>query len=119
MPAPIKKVVWVPAENLSASQISEHRQQATALLDGHLEAAPRKSGSLREAYVVSDLEHLEKQIDPNQRLIVTIDLDYFAGLTAAEQEQAFARVWDFVIERPNLRAITFAISRPYLKSEDD
>ena len=119
MPAPIEKVIWVPAEKLSASQIREHRQQATALLDGHLEAAPRKSGSLQEAYVVSDFEHLEKEIDPNQRLIVTIDLDYFAGLAAAEREQAFARIWNFVIERPNLRAITFAISRPYLKSEDD
>src|SRR5437870_6473035 len=66
MPAPIAKVIWVPAEKLSASQISEHRQQATALLDGHIEAAPRKSGSLREEYSVSDFEHLEKQIDPKQ-----------------------------------------------------
>src|SRR6476660_4725559 len=119
MPAPIEKVIWVPAEKLSASQIGEHRQQATALLDGHLEAAPRKSGSLREAYTVSDFEHLEKEIEPNQRLIVTIDLDYFAGMTAAEREQAFARIWNFMIQRPNLQAITFAISRPYLKSEDD
>ena len=119
MPAPIEKVIWVPAEKLSASQIREHRQQATALLDGHLEAAPRKSGSLQEAYVVSDFEHLEREIDPNQRLIVTIDLDYFAGLAEVEREKAFARIWNFVIERPNLRAITFAISRPYLKSEDD
>jgi len=119
MPAPIEKVIWVPAEKLSASQISEHRQKATALLDGHLEAAPRKSGSLREEYVVSDFEHLEKQIDPKQQLIVTIDLDYFAGLPAPEQEQAFARIWNFVIERPNLCAITFAISRPYLKSDEE
>src|SRR6266403_4372621 len=119
MPAPIKKVIWVPAEKLLASQISEHRQQATALLDGHIEAAPRKSGSLREEYSVSDFEHLEKQIDPKQQLIVTIDLDYFAGLPAPEQEQAFARIWNFVIERPNLGAITFAISRPYLNSEHD
>ena len=119
MPAPIEKVIWVPAEKLSASQISEHRQKATALLDGHLEAAPRKSGSLQEAYVVSDFEHLEKEIDPNQRLTVTIDLDYFAGLAESEREQAFARIWNFVIEQPNLRAITFAISRPYLKSEHE
>jgi Bacterial capsule synthesis protein PGA_cap len=119
MPAPIEKVIWVPAEKLSASQISERRQQATALLDGHLEAAPRKSGTLREAYVVSDFEHLEKEIERTERLIVTIDLDYFAGLTAAEQEQAFARIWNFVIERPNLCAITFAISRPYLNSEHE
>src|SRR5262245_15738059 len=119
MPAPIEKVIWVPAEKLSATQIREYRQQATALLDGHLEAAPRKSGPLREAYVVSDFEHLQKEIDPSQRLIVTIDLDYFAGLVEAEREQAFVRIWNFVIARPKLRAITFAISRPYLNSEHD
>ena len=119
MPAPVEKVIWVPAEKFSESQIRERRGKATALIDGHLEAAPRKSGSLQEAYVVSDFEHLEKQIEPNQRLIVTIDLDYFGGLAAAEREQAFARIWNFVIEQPNLCAITFAISRPYLKSEDD
>ena len=119
VPAPIEKVIWVPAEKLSEGQIREHQQRATALLDDHLEAAPRKSGSLHEAYVVSDFEHLEKEIDPNRQLIVTIDLDYFAGLAAAKREQAFARIWNFVIERPNLRAITFAISRPYLNSEHE
>src|SRR5262245_38232299 len=119
MPAPIRKVVWVPAKKLSAGQIRELQQRATAFLDGHLEAAPRKSGSLEKAYIVSDFQSLEKEIDPNQRLIVTIDLDYFAGMAEAEREQAFARIWNFVIGRPNLRAITFAISRPYLKSEDE
>jgi poly-gamma-glutamate capsule biosynthesis protein CapA/YwtB (metallophosphatase superfamily) len=118
MPAPIAKVIWVPAEKLSAAEISERTQEATALLDGHLEAAPRQSGSLRESYVVSDLASLEKHLTPNQPLVVTIDLDYFAGFSGAEQETAFARIWNFVIERRNLRAITFAISRPYLKDED-
>ena len=115
MPAPIGKVIWVPAEKLSESQIREHRQQATALLDSHLEAAPRKSGSLREKYLVSDFEHLE--IDSKQQLIITIDLDYFAGLAPTKQAEAFARIWNFVIERPNLRAITFAISRAFLNNE--
>ena len=119
MPAPIEKVIWVPGEKLSASQIRKYRQHATALIDGHLEAAPREAGSLRDAYVVSDFKRLEKQLDPNRALIVTIDLDYFAGLTAAQQERAFARIWKFVIERPNLRAITFAVSRPYLKTDEE
>ena len=119
MPAPIAKVIWVPAEKLSPAEIYERTQQATALLDGHLEAAPRKSGSFRESYVVSDFENLEKHLDRNRPLAVTIDLDYFAGLPVAQQERAFARIWNFVIERGNLRAITFAISRPYLKGEDE
>jgi poly-gamma-glutamate capsule biosynthesis protein CapA/YwtB (metallophosphatase superfamily) len=119
MPAPIAKVIWVPAEKLSPAEIYGHTQQATALLDGHLEAAPRKSGSFRESYVVSDFENLERHLDRNRPLVVTIDLDYFAGLAAAEQETAFARIWNFVIERPSLRAITFAISRPYLTNENE
>jgi len=119
MPGPIAKVIWVPAEKLPETEIRKRMQEAIALLDGHLEAAPRKSGSLRESYVVSDFESLEKHLAPTEPLVVTIDLDYFAGLSAPEQETAFARIWNFVIERPNLRAITFAISRPYLKSEEE
>jgi hypothetical protein len=72
---------------------------------------------LRESYVVSDFNNLEKHLNPNQPLVVTIDLDYFAGLAPAEQETAFAQIWNFVIERRNLRGITFAISRPYLKGD--
>lgn len=119
MPAPIARVIWVPAKKLSAPEIRKRAQQATALLDGHIEAAPRKSGSLRESYVVSDFESLQKHLNPNQPLVVTIDLDYFAGLSAGEQATGFAHIWNFVIELPNLRAITFAISRPYLKDEDE
>jgi len=119
MPAPIARVIWVPAGEFSTSEVDKRKQEATALLDGHLEAAPRKSGSLRESYVVSDFDRLKTHLNPNQPLVVTIDLDYFAGLSATEQEIAFARIWNFVIERPNLRAITFAISRPYLKDEDE
>ncbi len=119
MPAPIAKVIWVPAEKLSPAEIRGRTQEATAFLDGHLEAAPRKSRSLRGSYVVSDFESLQKYLAPTEPLVVTIDLDYFAGLSVVEQGTAFARIWNFMIERPNLRAITFAISRPYLKSEDE
>jgi poly-gamma-glutamate capsule biosynthesis protein CapA/YwtB (metallophosphatase superfamily) len=119
MPVPIAKVIWVPAKKLSPAEIRGRTQEATAFLDGHLEAAPRKSGSLRGSYVVSDFENLQKHLAPIEPLVVTIDLDYFAGLPVAEQATAFARIWNFVIERPNLRAITFAISRPYLRSEDE
>src|SRR5882724_7117559 len=119
MPAPIAKVIWVPAERLSPEEIRKRTQEATTLLDGHQEAAPRKSGSFLGLYAVTDLENLERQLDPGRPLIVTIDLDYFSGLSVAEQEAAFARIWNFVIERRNLHAITFAISRPYLESDDE
>ncbi len=94
MPAPIEKVIWVPAEKLSASQISEYRQTSNGVSDGHLEAAPRKSGSWGSGMLFPISNSLEKQIDPNQQLIVTIDLDYFAGL-AETAEQAFRTDLEF------------------------
>src|SRR5881398_786773 len=41
MPAPIARVIWVPAGEFSTSEVDKRKQEATALLDGHLEAAPR------------------------------------------------------------------------------
>jgi len=119
MPAPIAKVIWVPSAKIVAKEFQARRHEATKLLDGHLEAAPRKSGTFRERYVVSNLENLQTQLNDNQPIIATIDLDYFSGMPAAEQAAAFQRVWNFVIEQRKLRAITFAISRPYLDSEDE
>src|SRR6266403_208610 len=34
MPAPIEKVIWVPAEKISPAEIRGRTQEATALLDG-------------------------------------------------------------------------------------
>ena len=119
MPAPIAKVIWVPGERLSEAEVGARNERAISLLDGHLEAAPRKCGSLRRSYIVSDLQTLQKHLGANEPLIVTIDLDYFTGHATAEQEATFRRIWDFVIERPNLRAITFAVSRPYLKTDKE
>src|SRR5437667_718459 len=40
MPAPIAKVIWVPAEKLAPVEIRKHTEEATALLNGHRDAAP-------------------------------------------------------------------------------
>src|SRR5262245_62686130 len=56
MLAPIAKVIWVPAEELSPAEIRKRAQEATALLDGHLEAAPRKSRSFDHSYAATDYE---------------------------------------------------------------
>src|SRR6059036_1436230 len=62
MPAPMSKGISVPAERLSPEEIRKRTEEATALLDGHVEAGPRKSGSFRESYAVTDFENLEKHI---------------------------------------------------------
>lgn len=119
VPAPVAKVIWVPGPKLAVADANQRAHEATALLDGHLEAAPRSTGTFRDRYIVSDLEHLPEQIGNHEPVIVTIDLDYFAAIPGAEQAGAFERVWSFVLAQPNLRAVTFAISRPYLTNDEE
>lgn len=109
MPAPISRVIWVHDRD---------QKKAIAQLDGHLEAAPRASGSFRGRYQVADFESLRAQLKQGEPVIVTIDLDYFADVPADRRAAEFERVWKFVTECRNLRAVTIAISRPYLKSDE-
>jgi hypothetical protein len=112
MPAPIARVIWVH------DRTSGDRKEAVEQLDGHLEAAPRASGSFRQRYQVVDFDRVRSQWKDDGPVIVTIDLDYFADVPANRRAKEFERVWKFVAECRNLRAVTIAISRPYLKSDE-
>ena len=65
------------------------------------------------------MDQLRAQLKVNRPVVVTIDLDYFGGMDAATRAAAFERIWNFVAQRRNLRAVTFAISRPYLTSDNE
>jgi hypothetical protein len=111
MPAPISRVIWVA---LNQGGEDEARDQ----LDGHLEAAPRASGSFRQRYQRVSFDRLKAHLKESAPVVITIDLDYFADIPASRRAAAFERVWKFVSECRNLRAVTIAISRPYLKSDE-
>lgn len=112
MPAPIARVIWVHTR--SRADEKEAREQ----LDGHLEAAPRESGSFRQRYQLLDFDRLRSRWKEDGPVVVTIDLDYFADVPVNRRAAEFERVWKFVTECRNLRAVTIAISRPYLKSDE-
>ena len=109
MPAPISKVLWVRRNRAS-------EREARDQIDGHLEAAPRVSGSFRDRYRAVEFDRLQTELGDGRPVIVTIDLDYFTNVPAQRRAAEFERVWKFVVECRNLRAVTIAISRPYLKS---
>jgi hypothetical protein len=112
MPAPIARVIWVHTRNRADEK--EAREQ----LDGHLEGAPRESGSFRQRYQLLDFDRLRSRWKEDGPVVVTIDLDYFADVPVNRRAAEFERVWKFVAECRNLRAVTIAISRPYLKSDE-
>ena len=112
MPAPISRVVWVHAHN------GTDEKEAVEQLDGHLEAAPREAGSFRSRYELVPFNQLRARRKDGGPVLVTIDLDYFADVPSNRRVAEFERVWKFVTECRNLRAVTIAISRPYLKNDE-
>jgi hypothetical protein len=119
MPAPISRLIWVPGPTLSKTNATERQEKMVRQFDGHLEAAPRQSQSFRERCRVLGFDQLSAQLTDGGPIVVTIDLDYFADVPASRRVAEFERVWKFVAECRNLRAVTIAISRPYLKSDAD
>lgn len=118
MPAPISNVIWVRGRTLTKTKARAFQNEAVGFFDGHLEAAPRASGSFRERCQVVGFDNLRMQFKEQGPVVITIDLDYFAGVPAKARAAEFERVWKFVSECRNLRAVTIAISRPYLADDE-
>jgi hypothetical protein len=118
MPEPITNLIWVRCEKLRKPEAAALQKTAIEQLDGQLEAAPRLAGSLGKRCRVVGLENISSNIKDGTPVVITIDLDYFAEVDTGARAAAFERVWKFVAGCRNLRAVTFAISRPYLASDD-
>ncbi len=118
MPAPFSNLIWVPKEKLRKPAAGALEKTAIEYLDGQLEASPRSAGSLAKRCRVLGLDELSANIKDGTPVVITIDLDYFAEVEAGARAAAFERMWKFVSGCRNLRAVTFAISRPYLVSDE-
>jgi hypothetical protein len=118
MPAPITSVIWVRDRTVAENRSRVLQKQAAEQFDGHLEAAPRTSGSYRGRCRVIGLDRLRAELAETQPVVITIDLDYFADMPANRRAAEFERVWKFVTGCRNLRAVTIALSRPYLKNDE-
>lgn len=118
LPHPITKVWWIPAESLTATEIARRQQEVDAEIDAHQEAAPRQDGEFGNRYEIADLNHFPwKGLEGP--VVVTVDLDYFADQSSAEEILLkLSRVLNSVLQIPDLQAITFSISRPYLASRE-
>jgi hypothetical protein len=118
MPAPISNLIWVRGEKLGETAAAVLQKKAVEYLDGQLEAAPRSAGSLATRCRVLGLNDLRGNLKEGTPVVITIDLDYFADVQPSQRAAAFERVWKFAAGCRNLRAITFAVSRPYLSSDE-
>lgn len=95
VPAPIAQVLWV-------------RPQGGPPPD-----------ELPPEFHVTPLDELEARLPSDLPVAVSIDLDAFTGLAPEAQEASFRAVWERVLRLPRLAAVSFAISRPWLRDDPE
>jgi poly-gamma-glutamate capsule biosynthesis protein CapA/YwtB (metallophosphatase superfamily) len=119
MPRPLAQVIWVPPYTLEPAQIFHLENECRLFLDGHEEVCPRMEKNLSRSYSVTDLTRLKAKLSaldrPEQPIVVSIDLDFFANTQDADLEPRFKEIFLLVLTIKNLAAVTFSVSTPYLR----
>ena len=120
MPAPFAKVWWVAAPRLNPLELSRAQTAAREYLDGMQEAFPREAGELGPRYRACDWAAFEKERagwSREERVVVSLDLDYFAAVPEGQLDGEFARVFAGILQVPGLRALTICLSSPWLRDD--
>lgn len=119
MPAPISEVVWVCAQSSDAAEKQRCLEEAIGQIDNRIEFEARKAGTFGARWKVEDLDGFEKLPDPGLPVILTIDLDFFAGMEPSKAQAAFDRIWSRAMKFPRLAGVSFSVSRPWLQSDEE
>jgi hypothetical protein len=119
MPRPVDQVWWVSSASsasltLTGDEIATLEAEAGEQLDANLDHRPRADGAFAARFHAIGLAGLSEIDTGDLPVVASIDLDYFASLSANDLDASFANVWETVLAIPELRWITFAISRPWL-----
>src|SRR5260370_5609414 len=93
IPPAVAQVICVPRYPLQPTQLFHLENECRLFLDGHEEVCPRLEKNLSRSYSVTDLTRLKAQLSaldrPEQPIVVSIDLDFFANTQDADLEPRF------------------------------
>lgn len=114
MPRPLDRVMWLAAPTLNAEERAAKHSAAVESLDGRLEIEPRSAGSFASRWATCDLNGFQAWQPKQRKVILAIDLDFFAGMKPAARDEIFTAIWQRAMDWPGLAGVAFAISRPWL-----
>jgi hypothetical protein len=114
MPSPFQRVVWIPRESLSAEGRRSLLLEAQEQVDGREEFEQRSAGSLAKRWSVAAAAELPKLAG---KLAASVDLDYFMEMEPEQARERFANLWQWLTGQPGLLAISFSLSRPWLRDD--
>lgn len=117
MPRPLDRVLWLQPTSPTPDELVESTIEAVESLDGRLEVEPRSSGSFEGRWTTVNLAGLQTWKPNEERIILSIDLDYFAGMEPDARCREFEAIWQRAMSWPGLEGVAFCVSRPWLKSD--
>ncbi|MBK1815328.1 CapA family protein [Luteolibacter yonseiensis] len=119
MPRPLDRVLWLAAPELSAKERAAKTLDATESLDGRLEVEPRSAGSFERRWETCDLKRYRDWQPGTRKVVLAIDLDFFAGMNPADRVSRFEEIWERAMDWPGLAGVAFAVSRPWLGGDEE
>ena len=117
LPRPLDHVMWLAAPMLDETARAAKTLDAVGSLDGRLEVEPRSAGSFERRWQTCDLNGFREWSPGSRKVILAIDLDFFAGMKPADREANFEAVWERAMDWPGLAGVAFAVSRPWLTDD--
>lgn len=119
MPRPLDQVVWFPLKPSAPEEIVSSTAEAVGSLDGRLEVEPRSSGSFDGRWTTLDAAGFQTWNPHSRKIILSIDLDAFAGMDAESRNRGFESIWQRAMDWPGLVGVAFCVSRPWLTNDDE
>lgn len=112
MPFPLTQVIWVPSTYYTQKTYDSLLQIAHEELSCHQQAVPGKFGNLSKIYEIATVNEFTTKIK-HDKIVVSIDLDYFTEVENGLKEQVDLVV-DSIVTLKNVMGITIALSSPYM-----
>ncbi len=121
MPSPLAQVLWIARPTLDDSKKRQLIAEAHEHLDWRMDLGidDREAGHLAPRFRLTDLAQWQNELPEGLPYVVSIDLDFFAGAADEIQRRQFDDLWHRLLDLPDLRAVSFALSRPWLASDDE
>ena len=119
MPRPFDQVMWLMAPEAGVDRLTLESSAAVESLDGRLEIEPRASGSFASRWETRDLKGFLEWQPGGRRIILAIDLDWFAGMDSTARDRNFNAIWERAMDWPGLAGVAFSVSRPWLTDDSE
>jgi hypothetical protein len=117
MPKPFARVTWIAPFPLTKKNQTELNVFVKNQLNAYMELEERQIEDLYPLYEIKNFLSLPDSDSFTLPVAASVDLDYFAEMPLEDAEREFKNILTYLLSIKQLEALSFSISRPYLKSD--